>query len=74
MRDDDLDLLAELEDPTPEQERIAAVLADLEQVAHRPDVPQLRTHFPGCWTDRRHGDCLAARIRATLTGEDHPHA
>lgn len=52
---------------------ILAVLADLDTAYPRDRIrTELRTHFPGCWTDRRHGDCLAARIRATLTGEDPP--
>lgn len=60
MRDDDLDLLAELEDPTPEQERIAAVLADLNEVI---EARKSDTHYTDCHLD--HAECLAARIRAT---------
>lgn len=49
-------------------DRITAALADLDQVG-RHAVPQ--THWVGCWSTPWHGECLAARIRATLTGEDH---
>lgn len=50
---------------TDARERIAAVLADLDDVieARKPD-----THYTDCHLD--HAECLAARIRATLTGED----
>ena len=49
------------------QERITAALADLDVVhdAHRHD---LLDHHDGCHVD--HAGCLAARLRATLTGED----
>lgn len=55
-------------------ERIAAVLADLEHLGTKPaDDMTLREYLAGdhavdCW--RWHAGCLAARIRATLTGED----
>lgn len=47
-------------------QRILAVLADLEHVR----VKGATTHHDACWDE--HIACLAARIRATLTGEDHP--
>ena len=46
------------------QGRITAALADLDQVVRPAD----RTHSGDCW--HWHADCLAARLRATLTGED----
>lgn len=51
-------------EPTPEQEAIAAVLRDLDQLVG----VDLREHPDGCWRDGTHGRCLAARIRRTLEG------
>lgn len=62
MPTDDPDLLAAIEEPTPEQERIAAALAELDQV---PQVYGRRAHDADCWLI--HAECLAARIRRTLT-------
>lgn len=50
--------------PTPDQQRIAVVLADLDHLRPEPD----RSHFEDCWQD--HAGCLAARIRYTLTQVD----
>lgn len=70
--DHEIDLLAEIADPSPEQDRIAAALADLDSLLlTRPaGTPSHRTHNDHCW--RWHTGCLAARIRRTLTGDtDH---
>lgn len=52
---------------TDARERIAVVLAELDGVM--PGFLAPETHAGECW--RIHVGCLAARIRRTLTGEDH---
>jgi hypothetical protein len=48
--------------------RIAAALADVDDV--NPNDTTTRVHGDRCWRNRDHGDCLAARIRRTLTEGD----
>lgn len=51
-------------------ERIAAVLVDLDDAYPPGAYPTWGTHSHGCWRHPHHGLCLAARIRATLTGQE----
>lgn len=63
---DDVDLLAELDEPTPEQEWIAAALATLARVA-RESAADEGSHDLECWL--AHTGCLAARLGRQLRGE-----